>query len=174
MKLSIIILCAILVAMPVCAVKVELFVEFPDHLESSCYDMPAGATAKDVLDASHYNVTYKYNGNFLNSINNYTCRKNECWFFYYSMPKSDKLIFSNFGIKQLTLKNNTMVYFGYYRYGSNFMPLKKPKKVKFLCQKPVKTQKESRINNTFLNIGIALGIIAILFIIMRLVKWNKS
>ncbi len=171
--IPLILICVILVAVPVYAVKVQLFVEFPDYLESSCYDMPAGATAKDVLDVSRYNVTYKYNGNFLNSINNYTCRKNQCWFFYYSMPKSDKLIFSNFGIKQLNLKNNTIIYFGYYQYGSNFMPLKKPKKVRFLCNKAIKAEKEGR-DNTFLNIGIALGAVAILFIIMRSVKWNKS
>jgi hypothetical protein len=107
------------------AIETSVYVEFPNRLEEHCYDVPFGTSAKQVLEMANYSIGFKFSGGFLNSIDNYSCDENSCWFFYYNN------IYSNYGIKQYDIKNKTILYFGYYKYGKDFKPVRSPKNVSF-------------------------------------------
>ena len=121
--MKLIILCIAVLIIPFCfALNAALFVEFPNGTESRCVSVIENSNAKDVLDASGFDVGYKYLFGFVNSINNLSCAKDKCWFFYHG----DNLKYSNEGIKQYKVLDKDVLYFGYYSYGSDFLPEGKP------------------------------------------------
>lgn len=130
MKFKLYLLLIILFIPEIRAIQTNVYVEFPNVLEGYCYNISPGLTAKQVLKFTNYSTRFKFSGGFLNSIENYSCNKDECWFFYYD--EGDGMIFSDYGINQYKIeKNRTILYFGYYKYGKDFKPVNSPKDVSF-------------------------------------------